>query len=505
MKKFLLNSIPYVLSIILRIPSFFEPHWYTDTGIYSAIGKSLNNNGILYKTIIDNKPPLIYYLFALLEKIPISLTFEYQFLSLLSLLGSEYLLYKIVENKFNSKVAFIAIIFLAFFVGSTLFEGNLANVENFYMFFSLLSIYIVFRRNKKDRNLKYLYIAGCILGIGVLFKLPALFDGLFIILYFFYIYKFKDFFMKSLFYGLGSLTPIFLFFIYEYFRGVLSNSLYYIFSTNFVYINYYKFNTIFGISHVLFNLIIFIVLFLFFYFLYKRRVIQSSAVFIALWMLTDLFSVFLSGRPYLHYLIQLSVPLSVVLSYLLYKFIKSSIKIKVIIIISPLILIYILQLYFFRSELSYQVKDQFISDATYYPNFISYALGNISQREYFNTFAYNTNVVFEKKPSTANINYVLSNTLTKLHVSNHHMFIMGNFPWVYYMDNAIPASPYVADFMIYPFSLGSDNIIHSLNEHHPYMILYYNDGYTFNRLNVFIRKFYRLLEVENSVYIYIRN
>ena len=505
MKKFLLNSIPYVLSIILRIPSFFEPHWYTDTGIYSAIGKSLNNNGILYKTIIDNKPPLIYYLFALLEKIPISLTFEYQFLSLLSLLGSEYLLYKIVENKFNSKIAFISIIFLAFFVGSTLFEGNLANVENFYMFFSLLSIYLVFRKRKKDKNLKYLYFAGCILGIGVLFKLPALFDGLFVILYFFYIYKFKDFFMKSLFYGLGSLSPIFLFFIYEYFRGVLSNSIYYIFLTNFKYVNYYKFNTIFGISHILFNTTAFIFLFFFFYILYKRKLIQSKTAFISLWLLTDLFSVFLSGRPYLHYLIQLSVPLSVVISYLIYKFMQSSIKIKIIIIISPLILIYVLQLYFFRAELSYQVQDQFISEAIYYPNFISFTLGDISQRKYFDTFVYNTNVVFEKKASTANINYTISNTLTKLGVSNHHIFIMGNFPWVYYMRNAIPASPYVADFMIYPFSLGADNIMNSLNNHHPYLILYYNDGYTFNRLNVFIKQFYRLYEIRNGAYIYIRD
>ena len=63
MKRFL-KYIPYVLSIILRIPSFFEPHWYTDTGIYSAIAEALNHNGVLYKTIIDNKPPLIYYLFS---------------------------------------------------------------------------------------------------------------------------------------------------------------------------------------------------------------------------------------------------------------------------------------------------------------------------------------------------------------------------------------------------------------------------------------------------------
>ena len=502
MKKFL-YYIPYILSILLRIPSFFEPHWYADTGIYSAVGKSIGNGGILYKTVIDNKPPLIYYLFAFLEKIPISLTFEYQFLSLLSLLISEYILYKIVILRFDVKIALIANILLSLLVGSTIFEGNLSNVENFYMVFSLFSIYLILR--KKHRNLLYIYVAGIILGLGVLFKIPAFFDGLSVILYFFFIYNFKDFLSKGFIYGLGSITPLSLFFIYEYFSGVFSKSFYYIFLSNFKYINNYYINNVFGISHILFNSIIFIVLFIVIYVFYKKRKIKSGMAFVYLWFISDLFSVFLSGRPYLHYLLQLSVPLSIVFAILLYKFFVSNIKMKILILIISISSVYILQLYLFRGELSYQVSDQFQSEISYYPNFISFALGDISKNQYFDTFAYNTNVVFEKHPSTANINYILSNSLRNLGVKNHHIFIMGNFPWVYYMSQSIPSTPYVADFTINPLMKGYSNIMQSLTYHHPYIILYYNDGYNFNRLFLYIKKFYKLKEIVDGAYIYIRD
>ena len=501
MKRFF-KYIPYVLSIILRIPSFFEPHWYTDTGIYSAIAEALNHNRVLYKTIIDNKPPLIYYIFSFLEKIPLSLTFEYQFLSLLFLLLSEYFLYKIVENKFNFKIAIIANLFLAFFVGSTIFEGNVANTENFYILFSILSIYFVFKHYKK-KSLWNLYIAGIILGIGTLFKIPVFFDGLSIIVYFFFIYNFKEFFTKSLIYGLGSITPLSLFFVYEYFRGMFFNSFYYIFLSNFKYVNTYSSNITFGIPHILFNLYIIIILFILLYILYRNKIIKSNTLFFILWFLLDLFSVFLSGRPYLHYLIQLSVSLSVIFSLLIYLFIKSNLKIKIIIIVIPILSIYFLGIYFFRSELSWQVSSQFQSEYAYYPNFISFILKEESRKQYFSTFAYNTNVVFEKHSSTANINYAISSSLNKLNVKNRNIFIMGNFPWVYYMTNSVPAVQYSADFMMH--TNDHSRIMKSLEKHKPYIILYYNDGFTFNRLFLYIKKFYKLYETVDGAYIYIRD
>ncbi len=52
------------LLFLLRFPSLFEPNWYGDEGIFAAVAHNLTQGGILYQTAWDNKPPLIYLLYA---------------------------------------------------------------------------------------------------------------------------------------------------------------------------------------------------------------------------------------------------------------------------------------------------------------------------------------------------------------------------------------------------------------------------------------------------------
>ncbi|HXS15287.1 MAG TPA: hypothetical protein VN711_04105, partial [Candidatus Saccharimonadales bacterium] len=50
---------------LLRFPSFFEPYWYGDEGIYEVIGYGLTHGRLLYQGIWDNKPPLLYLIYAI--------------------------------------------------------------------------------------------------------------------------------------------------------------------------------------------------------------------------------------------------------------------------------------------------------------------------------------------------------------------------------------------------------------------------------------------------------
>jgi len=52
--------------VLLRLPSFVEPTWYSDAGTYADIGWALNRGARLYLDVWDNKPPGIYWLSALL-------------------------------------------------------------------------------------------------------------------------------------------------------------------------------------------------------------------------------------------------------------------------------------------------------------------------------------------------------------------------------------------------------------------------------------------------------
>ncbi len=53
------------LFAMLRIPSFLEPHWYTDEGGYATAARSLLNGRVLYSQIWNNKPPLHLWTIAL--------------------------------------------------------------------------------------------------------------------------------------------------------------------------------------------------------------------------------------------------------------------------------------------------------------------------------------------------------------------------------------------------------------------------------------------------------
>ncbi|MDQ6847629.1 MAG: glycosyltransferase family 39 protein [Candidatus Dormibacteraeota bacterium] len=48
----------FLVFSVLRLPSFFEPHWYTDEASYVNVAKSLLRGRVLYSQIWNNKPPL---------------------------------------------------------------------------------------------------------------------------------------------------------------------------------------------------------------------------------------------------------------------------------------------------------------------------------------------------------------------------------------------------------------------------------------------------------------
>ncbi len=48
----------FLVFTVLRLPSFFEPHWYTDEASYVSVARSLLSGKVLYSQIWNNKPPL---------------------------------------------------------------------------------------------------------------------------------------------------------------------------------------------------------------------------------------------------------------------------------------------------------------------------------------------------------------------------------------------------------------------------------------------------------------
>ncbi len=499
-----IKFFPFLLTFLLRLPAFYEPHWYEDTGMYSAIGMALNHGAVLYSTVFDNKTPFIYYLYALYERIPLSLIFVYQSVSLILALLTQYFIFKIAQLKFGNKVAVISSLLFALLIGSVFLEGTLANAENYYMFFSILSIYIILK-NVPDISFLKLYIAGLVIGLGLMFKVSVIFDAFFIIVYFFFIFDFKKYVKSSFFYTLGLFTPLVIFLVYEFFTNNLPNTIYAIFLYNLGYVA--KAKPLFGLSIVDFQtILLFLILFIFFVF-YKKRWIKRSrskdvTLFIYLWVIIDLYSVYLSGRPYFHYLLQIALPLCILLGYYIYRIYKERWYKKILIVFLVGISIYLGELYFFRGELSWQIFQQLQFKYDYYPNSYAYMIGKETSSQYNSIFIYNTNVIYEKTEQNANIVYQIANNLDSLNVKGKRIFIMGNFPWDYYMTKSIPSEKYVVDFQIIG-EKRQNTVLSELNKNKPYLILYYNDSYGFNKLTAFINKYYKLAKTSNGAYFYI--
>ena len=161
-----------VVFLLLRLPSLVEPHWYGDEGIYQVVGHALNNGEILYKDIWDNKPPLLYIIYALVD----GDLFGAKTISLFFGLGSVVGFYFLSLKFFKKSIpVFISTLIFAVLFGAPVIEGNIANAENFMLLPIIIAAYIIFS-NHESKNNKGVVIAGILLSIALILKIVAVFD-----------------------------------------------------------------------------------------------------------------------------------------------------------------------------------------------------------------------------------------------------------------------------------------------------------------------------------------
>lgn len=58
-----------LLLALLRIPSFFEPHWYTDEAGYLVTAREMLAGKLLYVQVWNNKPPIFFWAVALIYRV----------------------------------------------------------------------------------------------------------------------------------------------------------------------------------------------------------------------------------------------------------------------------------------------------------------------------------------------------------------------------------------------------------------------------------------------------
>ncbi len=288
---------------LLRLPSLFEPYWYGDEGIYQVLGMGIRSGRLLYRDIWDNKPPLLYSLYAIFGSDQFTIRFVSLAVGLLSVIVFFYLARRLFAEK---KVAYLTTGIFAFLFGTPFLEGNIANSENFMMLPILGAglLTFIWAHSQKEKTLFYI---GLLLSIAFLFKAVAVFDFIAFTIFLFFVLHTRNNrvlaavkmlrpLLASFFLPIG-IIALFFFSVgafWDFFDAAFKQNVGYVGYGNSLIIAqgflYFKVIVLGGFLYVLFR---------------KRHLFSPAQLFIIIWFIFSLFNAFFSQRPYTHYLLVL--------------------------------------------------------------------------------------------------------------------------------------------------------------------------------------------------------
>lgn len=439
-----------LLVFLLRIPMFDFPLDY-DVGGHLFYGMEVAKNGF-YSILQEIRPVGILTIFSSLYQVFGSSAIAIQAAGALFWSFSAIFVFGITRMLFRSnKTAVLSSLIFIFFSASRSMQGEMANLEAFFLPFCLLAIFLYFLFREKNKYL-FLYLSGFFFGIGFVIKQTAGFDfGAIIIYSFFVIFPFargikekerlKRFFSENSLLLLGLITPTLLYLAYFYFTGQMSEFLNFQFLSIFnntknygVYGSGFKnfwnnFVPIFAKTNFLWILS---VLGMLWSFMSKD---MTKANFLFLWLVVNLTGLYYLWWFFPHHFLQLLSSLSIFSGYFvseIFRFKAKNIKTKNTVIF--IVLFVFLSLY---------LKNNF----RFYPDFIRKSLGKISKKEYL------ARVGFEVGIDGWLPFYDTADYLKQKGEVQEKMFIWGTIPAVYAFSNLTPASYFVNKQALLPVEL----------------------------------------------------
>lgn len=447
---------------LLRLPSFWEPYWYGDEGIYLALGQAMQRGAVLYRDIWDNKPPLLYLLYAIHP----TLLFA-KITATLFVLGTVFICYKLSKSH-------LAALLIGILLSIPLLEGTIANAELYFTLPIALGAYLIMKQKSP-------ILIGLLASAAFLFKVPAVFDfaGLFLALLFFQ----KDL-KKSIWFFIPIIVITFITFVivtsYFYLNHALSDFLIASFAQNASYVAVDT-GPLSKLSNPLFTkglLLLFSSLILIILFLKKR--LSKELLFFSLWFSFSLYGALLSGRPYMHYLLQI-VPPAILLFFLLLKNLRRYWYILITFFLTIFVLIRL-----FTGAFALDTR-------YYYQHWFNYISERISWEDYINGFDSRT------LNSYAVANYLKENTNP-----TDPIFVWGDAAFVYVLSNRPPATKFIqAHHLTTIDPKNYDYIISRLERLQPkYILISRPVHFPFPALESLVAKSYRLVATFQDLYVY---
>lgn len=414
-----------IIFVLLRLPSLFEPYWYGDEGIYEVIGFALNHGRLLYTGIWDNKPPLLYLVYAVFDGNQTGA----KFLSLLAGLGAVWGIFYLSKKLFSKNLPiFVTTGLFALFFAIPLIEGNIANAENFMLVLGIISggiIYCLSQNKIKNENM-WLFIAGFSVGLSFLFKVVGLFD-LSAFTVFLCIILLEKITIKQIIETIKKLVPLIIGFIipvllctaFFILTKTFGTFLHSVLFSNVSYVNYgNKFIIPQGFLILKTLLLAGVVIFLFI----KRSIISPAKLFILLWVAFSLYSALFSQRPYTHYVLVL-LPSFALLVGLVINETKQKIFFGVL---TLALLLFVINTFSFYNK-----------SFSYYVNFLQYVTDGKSPTAY--------RAFFDQVTPR---DYQIAQFITMQKKENANIYVWGNSGQIYKLANTLPPGRFIVAYHV---------------------------------------------------------
>ncbi len=411
-----------IVNVFLRLPALFDPVSYGDECIYLTLGNAFNQGLVFYRDIHDNKPPLLYLIAALVG----GKLFWLRLLTIIWNSVNVWLVYKLGKTlSKKSKPALLAAGFFAWF--SLLPEGRIANGEIFMIMPATLALLLSFKATREKKDLLW-GVVGLLFALAFLFKVPIAFDFMgFLLAVFVFSQKnlkqsFSFFKNKKIYLVLtGFFLPIGLSILYYAAKGAFTPYVRSALLQNVGYLSSW------GGSNADLYWRALILLGLTFWLYCWRKKLGPNFVLYALMTAFGLYGVFLSQRPYPHYLIEIAPWLALLTTVLLLQRKKAQL----------IIFLVVMGLGFWGFK---QYQFWWYPHLPYYRSFLEFVTSRTSKNEFFSQFG-----------GKVLNDYSVAKYIKTRTQEQDPVFVWGDGACIYALAQRLPPGRYAANYHIYDF------------------------------------------------------
>jgi hypothetical protein len=430
-----------VITALLRLPSFFEPPWHTDEGIFEAVAQRVVTGGQLYADAWESKPPLFIYIYVAIVELFGAGVLPLRIVSAVMAFATEVTVFYIALRFVDRRRALTAATLLAVCLAVPFWEGNLALTEAFALFPTALGVLCLLRGEERPGRTGaiLLFAAGALFGAAVLIRQTTALVALGAVIWLALSGKNWRRALTGIVSG-GAVTvlPVIAAF-------ALFGSFYWFWDANvgffFAYVPsgeqlpfHYRPLIVLPVLVTVVGLAI------------RRRLGDPPAWGLpALWLTLMLAGALLTGRPYSHYFLQIFPPLVLLLAVSvphLSRGLKSSAatvwrprwsQTPALALAGTLVALW---LGVVRPEFEGNwFAMRYTKQDGYYENFVEWVMGVRSRDAYERYFD-------ERVPLTQDLDAALE----RLGARDRGVYIWGEYPWVYAISGSKPATPYMTSF-----------------------------------------------------------